>query len=122
MFVNMLRKMVKGGFQRYDDFRYVMTNNKALEICNAEDVINFVSRQQTSYLAHIVRQPNTTLSKRLVFNDNKYTKQGRKNETLEDKVLKYNQQTADQFFKAALKRNTGHGHPHGFDRRKLSKR
>ena len=78
-------------------------------------------RQQTNYLAHLVRQSNTTLTKRLLFNENKYCKRGRRTETLCDKVLKITGTNRDQFCKAALKREIGHGHPIGSGRRKLSK-
>ena len=120
----MLRKMIKGGLQRYDeenDFRYKICNKKLLEICNTENVTDFIARQQTKYLAQLVRQSNTTLTKRLLFNENKYRKRGRRTETLCDKVLKITGTNKDQFCKAALKREIGHGHPIGSGRRKLSK-
>ena len=93
-----------------------------LDLCDTEDIAAYVKRQQTSYLAHIARQPNATVSKRLTFNDNKVTKRGRPTETLEAKVLKYNGMTADQFYIAALKHDIGHDHPSGLDRRKLFKK
>ena len=123
VYIKMLRKMIRNGYQRSDDNHYIFTNKNVHDICKTEDITDFVGRQQTSYLAHIVRQHNSTLTKRLLFNDNKYTKHGRRTDTLQDKVLKYNQMTADKFFKAALRREKiGHDHLQGVDRRKLSKR
>ena len=81
-----------------------LTNDEILAICKTSDIPSFVLNQQGSYLGHLARQPNTSLTKRLLFNDNKRTKSGRPFETLEDKVMKKLQVTKDNFYKQALKR------------------
>ena len=60
------------------------------------------------------------LTKRLLFNDNKYCKRGRRTETLKDKVLKITRTTEDRFHKDALNRKFRHDHPYGLDRQKSS--
>ena len=128
----MLRTMVKGGHKRRDqnndldrddrDFRYILTNQRILELCNTDDISAFVRKQQTNYPAHLARQPNTALTKRLLFNVNKHTKQGRPIATLEQKVLTHTNMAADQFYKAAIGRKIGHDHPTGLERHKSSKK
>ena len=116
----MLRRMIRGGFQQNEDYHYKITNSKLHEICKTEDVSDFVARQQVSYCAHLVRQQNTFLTKRLLFNDNKYCKRGRRTETLKGKVLKITRTTEDRFHKDALNRKFRHDHPYGLDRQKSS--
>ena len=118
----MLRRMIRGGFQQNEDYHYKITNSKLHEICKTEDVSDFVARQQVNYCAHLVRQQNTFLTKRLLFNDNKYCKRGRRTETLKDKVLKITRTTEDRFHKDALNRKFRHDHPYGLDSQKSSNR
>ncbi len=92
---------------------------RGLSFCGSLEKIGDVLRQQTSYLGHLARQPNTSLTKRLLFNDNKRTKQGRPMESLEDKVIKKLNVTKDQFYKDALKKKGGHDHT-SIDRRQSS--
>ncbi|KXJ20260.1 hypothetical protein AC249_AIPGENE16591 [Exaiptasia diaphana] len=55
------------------------------------------------YVAHIARRSNLDKSKQLLFNVDRSTKKGRPTETLEQKVLKELNMTADEFYKQALK-------------------
>ena len=100
-----LRKMVKGGYRRKKDteWNFVLSNSDLHTICGTEDINEFTARQQRKYLAHLARQPNSTLTKKLLFNSNEASKPGRKS-TLESRVLTNEQCTADEFYKKALKR------------------
>jgi hypothetical protein len=105
-YIGMLRKMVKGGYRRKkgeEEFHYVYTNNDIVRICGTEDIAVFVQRQQKKYLAHLARKPNSSLTKRLLFNSDKYTKPG-KQYTLETIVLENERCTADTFYRQALNR------------------
>ena len=104
-YTSMLRKMVKGGYRRKKEteFHFVLSNSDLHSICQTEDVSEFTKRQQRKYLAHLARQPNSTLTKQLLFNSNKTTKRG-KQSTLESTVLCDEQCSADEFYKKALKR------------------
>ena len=118
-YVAMLRKLVRNGC-RCDEFRYVI-NNEILGTCKTTDIQSFVSKQQASYLGHLARQTSKSLTKRLLFNDDKRTKRGRPFDTLEDKVLKKNNQSKDQFYREALKRKKkGHDHQDVVDRQMSS--
>ena len=75
----MLRKLVRNGCKR-EEFRYTSLTNEELARCKTSDIPSFVLIQQAS-------QPNTSLTKRLLFNDDKRTKSGRPFEILEDKVM-----------------------------------
>ena len=101
----MLRKMVKGGYRRKNgtEWKFVLSNSDLHNICGTENIGEFVKRQQRKYLAHLARQPNSALTKKLLFNCNTATKPGQQS-TLESRVLANEQCTADEFYKKALKR------------------
>lgn len=105
-YCKMLRRMVNNGFKRKvgTEFHYHYTNEEILSICKTESISNYISRQQAKYLAHIARKPNTSIIKRLHFNDNKTIKQGRPINTLETEVLQNLDITADKFYLDALLR------------------
>jgi hypothetical protein len=86
------------------EFRYKLSNNDVLRICKAKEVTEFIKKQQKKYLAHLARQPNTRITKRLLFNDDKYHKGGNLQKTLEQQVIDDLHCTADQFYKNALNR------------------
>ena len=108
----MLRKLVRNGYKRKENFHFLLSND---QILSSDDIPTFVAKQQASYLGHLARQSNKCLTKRLLFIDNKRTKPGRPVETLEDKAMKFNNITKDQFYTSALKRER-HDHPTEFDR------
>ena len=105
VYTTMLRKMVKGGYRRKKDseFHFVLTNSDIHNICQTTNIEQFISQQQTQYLAHLARQSNATITKKLLFNDDKYTKRG-KQITLESAVMENEQCLADEFYRKALKR------------------
>ena len=103
-YTNMIRKMVRGGFRRKEgSYSYVITNEVLLQKCNTESMVKYIRRQQRNFLAHIVRKSDTSITKLLLFNNNKSIKQGRK-VTLYDSVLKYENITADTFNQKAYNR------------------
>ena len=89
----------------YMTYIYIYTNKDILNLCKTEDIIPFVHRQQTNYLAHLARQTNKTLTKRLLFNDDRNNKAGRPLVTLEEQVLNNINMTQDEFYRHALKRD-----------------
>ena len=101
----MLRKMVKGGYRRKPgtEWSFVFRNEDLHTICGTEDVSIFTAHQQKKYLAHLSRQPNTCMTKRLLFNSNEATKTGRTS-TLERTVLENEMNTRDEFYRRALNR------------------
>ena len=121
-YVTMLRRMIRRGFERKVDengdktYEYVLSNEDVLEICKTENVLEFIRKQQENYLGHIARHNNTSMVKRLLFNNNKNFKRGRPAKTLEDYVL--NGRSADQFYKEALKKRSKDMVGHGSNRSK----
>ena len=87
--------------------RVPVSHDEPRHICRADDIGTFVWKQQFSYLAHIARQSNQRLTKRLILNANTRTKIGWPTKTLGDKVMKYSRLTMDAFYKEALIRK-GH--------------
>ena len=105
VYTSMLRKMVKDGYRRKNntEWNFQLSNSDLHRICGTEEISNYTARQQKKYLAHIARKPNTNLTKKLLFNDNKAHKPGRQ-ANLENSVLMNEQCTADAFYKRALNR------------------
>ena len=104
-YTSMLRKMIKGGFRRKKDgdWSFVLCNSDLHRICGTEAISTYTARQQRKYLAHLARQTNMTLTKRLLFNDDDAHKQGRRS-NLEISVINNENCTTDTFYKKALNR------------------
>ena len=88
------------------EFKLLYTNADVLRICKTQELSDFVAQQQSKYLAHLCRQPHQTLTKQLLFNDDKYSKRGNRCETLEEQVMRKLCTTPEQFYKLALERKT----------------
>ena len=89
-----------------NEFKLLYTNADVLRICKTQKLSDFVVQQQSKYLAHLCRQPHQTLTKQLLFNDDKYSKRGNRCETLEEQVMNKLCTTPEQFYKLALERKT----------------
>ena len=104
-YTSMLRKMVRGGYKRKTgtEWHFELSNNDIHTICGTKDVNEFTESQQKTYLAHLSRQSNTSLTKQLLFNTNDASKRG-PTSTLETTVLKNTNYSRDEFYRKALKR------------------
>ena len=70
-----LRRLVKGGFERQDkgwSFKY--TNADILQITKTIDLLSFIKSQQLKYVINILQRSDKSITKRLLFNDDKTTK------------------------------------------------
>jgi hypothetical protein len=91
--VRFLRRMVRGGMSRVtskDDIEtakkektteninwaWKLNNSKIYDITKSTPLQEYIQMQNTKWVAHIVRATNDTLTKRLMFVDEKFTKQG----------------------------------------------
>ena len=78
VYFSMLRKMVRGGYKRKPDrWSFVFTNDHLLSLCNTESIDAFVFRMQRSYLAHIIRKEDSSITKRLLFSSERNRRPGR---------------------------------------------
>ena len=92
----LLRKMVVGGEKRKPqnnegdeiDYRMKINTEKLLKICKCENISEFVKKQQIKYAAHIIREPNSSQTKQLLFNDNNNHKIGHKVPNLLDTAVR----------------------------------
>jgi hypothetical protein len=106
----LLRRMVRGGFRRCnddingeaDDFKLKISNNKLHEICNTSDVSTFIKQQQENYAGHLIRTDWNRNTKKLLFNNDKYTKIGRTVPTLLDQVIHNRNTTVEAFCNHAM--------------------
>ena len=91
----MLRRMVVGGQKRLggdeddkDSFKMKIGTDRLLEICKSENLSEFIRKQQTKFAAHIIRQPNSSQTKQLLFNDDYNHKKSHKVPNLIDQAVK----------------------------------
>ena len=76
-YMSFLRKMTKGGYRRKENsWGYVLTNEDLLQIAKTVDLPTYVKGQQRNYVQKIITQDNTSITKRLMFNNNKSSKTG----------------------------------------------
>ena len=69
VYTSMIRKMVRGGYKRKkDEWGYKLTNQNLLDLAKTEAISAFIERQRKRYLAHVIRRPNTSMIKRVMFN------------------------------------------------------
>ena len=77
-YVRTLRKMMRNGFKRKENsYAFEFTNNQVYELCRTTPLYEYVSIQQRSYLAHIIRQDDDTTAKKLLFDNEPRHARGR---------------------------------------------
>ena len=83
-YCSMIRKMVRGGYTRKpDEWGYRFSNENLLDLAKTEAVSAFVDRQRKRYLSHVIRLPNASMVKRVLFNDERIAVAGRHTTLLE---------------------------------------
>ena len=61
---------MRNGFKRKEDsYAFVYTNKQVYELCRTTPLYEYVAIQQRSYLAHIIRQDDNTIAKKLLFDN-----------------------------------------------------
>ena len=101
-YTSMIRKMVRGGYKRKkDEWGYKLTNQNLLDIGKTEAISTFIERQKKQYLAHLIRLPNTSVIKRILFNSDTTTVPGRQTTFLQS-VLDVQNMNLQQFGRLAL--------------------
>ena len=87
-YLSMLRKMIRGGYARKEEgWGFKMTNEELLERCQTRTITEFTEGLKRSYLAHVIRLPNTSIAKRIAFNANHAVRPGRPATTFVQSVL-----------------------------------
>jgi len=87
-----------------DDFRYLINNMKLLKITKAVNISDFFYQQQKSWISHIVREENNSITKMLLFNTVDNKKKGRPANIILSNVIKNAEIDKMQFFKECLER------------------
>ena len=101
-YCSMVRKMVRGDYKRKpNEWGYQFTDEHFLELAKTESVSAFVGRQRKHYLGHVIRMPNTSMVKRMMFEEEENAAVGRRTTFLKS-VLEEENATLDQFGKLAL--------------------
>ena len=100
---SILRKMTKGGFRRKKDaWSFALSNDAILKLCGTEDIELYIRRQQRNYLAHVVRNDDDTLCKKLTFDD--HIRRPGRHISMETMVHNHEMLTRDRFNTLALNR------------------
>ena len=97
-----LRRMVRGGMSRVSskeeiekakkendqeiNWTWKLDNSKVLTITKAKPITEYIKMQNTNWIAHVARASNDTLTKRLMFVDEKFTKRGNHHHTVLENV------------------------------------
>ena len=103
-YMSMLRKMVRGGYKRKpDEWAYQLTNQSLLDICKTESITTFTDRQKSRYLAHLLRLPDTAITKRVVFNADRSVRTGPQT-TFVKSVLDVEDTTLAEFARRSVKK------------------
>ena len=69
---------MRNGFKRKEDsYAFVYTNKQIYELCRTTPLYEYVAIQQRSYLAHIIRQDDNMIAKKLLFDNESRHTQGR---------------------------------------------
>ena len=98
-----LRRMVRGGMSRvtskedieaakkdktteHINWAWKLNNIKIYEITKSTSLQQYIKKQNNNWVAHVVRASNDTLTKRLMFVDEKFTKRGYHHRTVLENV------------------------------------
>lgn len=107
-----LRRMIRGGMARMSsrkeieeaskrskeagdnsteeiNWAWKLNNKKILTVSKAEKLSDFINKRNVNWVAHVVRSSNETLTKRLMFVDEKFTKVGYHHKTVLENVIKW---------------------------------
>lgn len=101
-YTRMLRHLVKGGFQcksRHDYTnkdgeiknygKFLMRNEEILKICQSEKLSDYIHRQQSKWIAHVVRQDDQNYTKQLCFETGKGKKRGVSSSTFKQVIKRF---------------------------------
>ena len=107
----MLRKLVRGGFERSaassendKKLKYHYNTEGILLFTKTENISTFVKRQQRNYAAHLIRTSNSKPTKQFMFNNDKYRKPGNHAPELLQQVVKQSELTRSEFLDRAASR------------------
>ena len=77
-----------GGDNNEIDYSMKVNTEKLLKICKCENISVFIKKRQTKYAAHLIRAPNSSQIKQLLFNDDVNHKIGHKVPNLLDTAVR----------------------------------
>ena len=70
VYATFLRKMIRGGYSRQPssndsiNYKFRYTNESLYKICDTSQVSIFLKKRQKQYLAHLIRQSDTSITKK----------------------------------------------------------
>ena len=85
------------------------SNDVILTICQTQEIEQYIRNQNMKWITHVARAPNETLTKRLMFVDEKFTKVEYHHKTVYEQVGKTQYElgiSAESFLKNCKRRKT----------------
>ena len=82
------------------------SNDKIRTMCKTDTLQSYIEKQNVRWVAHVVRAPNETLKKRLMFEEKKYVKVGHHHKTVYERVIKTEEDwgvSAETFLRNCIK-------------------
>ena len=92
------------------NWAWKLNNSKIYDIKKSTPLQEYIQMQNTKWVAHIVRATNDTLMKRLMFVDEKFTKQGNHHRTVLENVIAAEEErgrSLETFLRNCKSRNSG---------------
>ena len=128
--VGFLRRMIRGGMDRRSskndikiarvaakagdhtvmdniDWSYKLKTNIIYNISKSISMSTFITKQNTRWIAHVCRAGNETLTKRLMFPEEKFTKRGFHHRTVYENVIKQQEElgkSAESFLLESIRK------------------
>ena len=103
--IQLLRRMTRGGMERISskqdikaakndeemviNWAWKRSNEQIIAISKTVSLKYYISKQNLKWVSHICRAPNESLTKKLMFTDEKFVKAGRRPKTVFENVLEY---------------------------------
>ena len=126
-----LRRMVRGGMSRLSskeaiekakkegtteniNWAWKNNNKKIYEITKTTPIQDYIMKQNTRWIGHVARASNDTLTKRLMFVDEKFTKRGNPHRTVLDNVVSEEEKkgrSLETFLRICTSRKSGKSKP-----------
>ena len=80
----------------------LLTNKEVYEITKTKELSFYINSLQEKFIAKIIRSPDESQNKMLLFNNDKNSKRGRKNPNLLTQILENRNQTQEEFCRDAI--------------------
>ena len=105
VYVRFLRQIIRHGQTKIPGtYKPMLKNEEIYQLTNCEELSSYINRFQGNFMANIITTDNDNTNKRLLFNDDKQTKRGRKGTKLFQQVYVSQNKTEREFCLSAMQK------------------